>query len=384
MINLRKKMILQHSKMLAAVLGLVTVWGFHAAAEAKGARWSINGSQSLTPGVVKARASQQKLRYHQAVNLSRFSRFNNAPSRHDKKFNQALQLSSREAPHSRTQRAYLETGGKHNKRKIPRHMMRRLSPQVRDVLDYLYRTGKKGPATFDGDGTLWAGDVGLGFFAWMLRKGHYPQARQQMLEVAWKQYRKGAYDGEKFYELMVTSMAGMKESKVTKLAGDYFRREHRKRIYRPMVNMIAALDRLGIDPWVVSGSPQWVVAAGAKYLGIPRNRVIGLSVHVDKKGRLTDQIVRPVPWKSGKAKRIMAEVGQVPIFAAGNSYGDIQMLRIASEPPLVINPCPTTLQAAQNHGWTVHRYTQSDEVALRGGGLLRRLSTAGSYRPLSP
>jgi phosphoserine phosphatase len=377
-------MILQYSKMLAAVLGLVTVWGFHATAEAKGARWTINGNPSLTPGVVKSRASQQKQRYHKAVNLLRSSRLKKKHSKHNKKHNQELQLSSRGVPLTRAQRTRLETAGKHNKRKIPLHMVRRLSPQVRDVLDYLYRTGKQGPATFDGDGTLWAGDVGLGFFAWMLRKGHYPQARQQMLESAWKQYRKGSYDGEKFYELMVTSMAGMKETKVTKLAGDYFRRKHRQRIYRPMVNMITALGRLGIKPWVVSGSPKWVVAAGAGYFGIPQHRVIGLSVHVDKKGRLTDQIVRPVPWKSGKAKRIMAEVGQVPIFAAGNSYGDIQMLRIASEPPLVINPCPTTLQAAQNHGWTVHRYTRSDEVALRGENLLRKLDGSGSYQQPLP
>ncbi len=50
----------------------------------------------------------------------------------------------------------------------------------------------------------------------------------------------------------------------------------------------------------------------------------------------------------------------------------------------MINPCPTTLQAAQNHGWTVHHYTRSDEVALRGENLLRRLVGAASHQQPVP
>jgi phosphoserine phosphatase len=240
--------------------------------------------------------------------------------------------------------------------------MNALSSRVRGVLSHIVRTGRKGPATFDGDGTLWSGDVGQGFFKWMLTNRHYPAQRIPMLERAWRSYRAGKYDGEKFYELMVTAMAGMKETKVKELAREYFDQHHRSRVYRPMVKLVESLKGIDVSPWVVSGSPYWVVAAGARHLNIPEDRVIGLSVRVDKGGYLTDEVVRPVPWKIGKAKRIMQQVGAAPVLAAGNSYGDIQMLRIASEFPLVINPGPQVLRQAKTYGWTIHRYTRNDHM----------------------
>jgi phosphatidylglycerophosphatase C len=241
--------------------------------------------------------------------------------------------------------------------------MQRLGPRVRNVLNYLAVSGQKGPATFDGDGTLWDGDVGEGFFQWMLKNNHYPAHRAPVLKWAWKGYKQGTYNGERFYELMVTSLAGMPEAKVKRLAEQYFETHHRQQIYRPMSNLIEALQGLEIEPWVVSGSPKWVVAAGAKHMGIPEEKVIGLSVKVDDRGNLTDQVVRPVPWKAGKALRILQDVGKTPVLAAGNSHGDIQMLRIASEMPLVVNPGPQVREQATFNGWTVHDYTRRDTWA---------------------
>lgn len=243
---------------------------------------------------------------------------------------------------------------------IPPGVMQRLGPRVRQVLNHLALSGKRGAATFDGDGTLWDGDVGEGFFQWMLKNNHYPAHRTPMLKWAWQGYKKGTYNGERFYELMVTSLAGIPETKVKRLAEKYFESHHRQRIYRPMSNLVEALHGLEIEPWVVSGSPKWVVAAGAKHVGIPEDRVIGLSVAVDKKGNLTDRVVRPVPWKAGKALRILQDVGKTPVLAAGNSHGDIQMLRIASEMPLVVNPGPRVHEHATFNGWTIHNYTRRD------------------------
>jgi len=248
-------------------------------------------------------------------------------------------------------------------RSIPKKVRRQLEPRVQNILKHLSRTGQRGTATFDGDGTLWGGDVGEGFFQWMLKGGHYPQERLPMLYRAWHSYKAGTFNGEKMYELMVTGLAGMKEAEVKDLAERYFDTTHRHRIYKPSANLISALETMGIEPWVVSGSPYWVVAAGARHMGIPAKRVIGLSVKVDRDGRLTGEVVRPVPWKQGKAKRIMQQVGRVPVLAAGNSYGDIQMLKTATELSLVINPEPTVLRQAQNLNWVVHRYSRDDELA---------------------
>jgi phosphoserine phosphatase len=246
---------------------------------------------------------------------------------------------------------------------IPKKVRRRLEPRIQRIVKQLASSNQHGAAVVDWDGTACGGDVGEGFFTWMLKHGHYPKNKLPLLKEAWRGYKAGTFDGEKMYELMVTSLAGMKEKDVHNLAHLYFDGTHRHRIYRPTADLVQALDRIGIEPWVVSGSPFWVVAAGARHLGIPPERVIALKVKVDRQGRLTGEVDRPVPWKMGKAKRIMQHLGRSPILAVGNSVGDIQMLKTASELSLVINPGPKTLQHATRLGWMVHRYNREDELA---------------------
>jgi phosphatidylglycerophosphatase C len=237
-----------------------------------------------------------------------------------------------------------------------------LQPQACESLKRLLASTKRGPATFDADGTLWGGDVGEGFFLWMLKKHHYPAKRAHALRHAWASYKRGQLSGEKMYELMVTSMAGMRETDVKTLATHYFDEQHSRHIYTPMQTLVSTLAATGFSPWVVSGSPLWVVEAGARHFGIPPDHVIGLSVRVEN-GRLTDEIVRPVPWMEGKADRILQELGRRPAIAAGNSQGDAYMLKIASDLPLVINPAPGFQHTALQRGWPIERFTPADEIA---------------------
>ena len=242
-------------------------------------------------------------------------------------------------------------------------LVRSMQPQVCADLNRLLASTKRGPATFDADGTLWAGDVGEGFFLWMLRNRHYPADRIPSLQRAWQSYKSGQLASESMYELMVTSMAGMREADVQQLATRYFEKRHSSRIYTPMQTLVTTLAATGFSPWIVSGSPRWVVEAGARHFGIPQNHVIGLSVRVDEDGRLTDQIIRPVPWKEGKADRILQQLGRRPVIAAGNSQGDAYMLKIASELPLVINPARDFQRTAQQRGWPINTFTPADELA---------------------
>ncbi len=260
-------------------------------------------------------------------------------------------------------KAHLSEPWRPTHRALSSWVLKSIDPQTCNALGRLIASGRRGPATFDGDGTLWAGDVGEGFFSWMLENRHYPAERIPMLQRRWREYRAGSFDGEKMYELMVTSMAGMRETEVKRLATRYFDQVHMNNIYKPMATLVLALRESGFAPWVVSGSPYWVVAAGARHFGIPASNVIGLSVKVDAQGRLTDQVVRPVPWKGGKAKRIMLEVGQAPLIAAGNSNGDIQMLSIAREVPLVVNPSPDLRAHVRDAGWPVNSFTSADTMA---------------------
>jgi phosphoserine phosphatase len=247
---------------------------------------------------------------------------------------------------------------------LSRWMLRSIDPKTCKALNSLIASNRRGAATFDADGTLWKDDVGEGFFAWMLQNRYLPGDRRRIasLERTWRAYKAGRFDGEQMYELMVTSMAGMREQDVFRLARRYFDEIHKRSIYQPMAALVSTLSEPGFSPWVVSGSPYWVGAAGARHFGIPPSRVIGLKVRVDDNGRLTDEVLRPVPWKDGKAQRILSEIGDAPVIAAGNSHGDLQMLKIASDLPLAINPAPDLMRYARGWRWHVSNFTSADTL----------------------
>ena len=231
------------------------------------------------------------------------------------------------------------------------------------ILERLATLERRGPATLDWDGTLCSGDVGVEFFSWMLENEHYPRERLPLLRRRFKEYEKGKLHSEAFYNLIVTSLAGMREARVRELARAYFAAHHKGKIYRPMVWFVAALKKEGFTPWVVSGSPYWVVAAGAEHFDIPAERVIGLRVRVDHQGRLTDEIKSPIPWKRGKAAAILEQIGRAPVISAGNSHGDLWMMKITWALKIAVNPSARVLREALARGWFVQTLTPADTLA---------------------
>lgn len=231
------------------------------------------------------------------------------------------------------------------------------------VLERVVTLERRGPVTLDWDGTLCSGDVGEGFFRWMLDNEHYPRKRLKLLRQRVEDYEQGKLPSEAFYNLMVTSLAGLQEARVKVLARAYFTAHHQDKIYRPMMWFVGALKKEGFTPWVVSGSPYWVVAAGAEHFGIPAERVIGLRVRVDHQGRLTDELKSPIPWKRGKAAAILEQIGRAPIISAGNSHGDLWMMKITRALKIVVNPGARVLKEALARGWFVQTLTTADTLA---------------------
>jgi phosphoserine phosphatase len=108
------------------------------------------------------------------------------------------------------------------------------------------------------------------------------------------------------------------------------------RYYPEMKELVLKFQNAGFDVWVVSASTQWIVEVAAKKVGVHANRVLGILLDVDKKQRLTSKILR-LTYRKGKADAILKDIGKTPVFAAGDSNTDIEMLLLGSGPRLVID-----------------------------------------------
>jgi len=143
--------------------------------------------------------------------------------------------------------------------------------------------------------------------------------------------------------------------------------------YTPMLELLAYLEAHGFTNYIASGGGRdFMRPVTAAMYGIPPERVIGSSVGLDfTEGNLVTTS-RPEFLNDGpvKAVRIWGRTGRRPIFAAGNSNGDIEMLQFTDASPgasmsmLILHDdaerefdytagAERALAAAEANGWTV-------------------------------
>jgi hypothetical protein len=147
--------------------------------------------------------------------------------------------------------------------------------------------------------------------------------------------------------------------------------------YAPMVELLGYLDASGFRNYIASGGGRdFMRPISQELYGIPRQRVIGSSVSLawNDDGRGGTLVHKPeadvLDDGPEKPVRIWSRVGRRPVPAAGNSNGDIEMLRFAGGPSrpglrlLVLHDDPErefdyvtgaerSLEQARSEGWTV-------------------------------
>jgi hypothetical protein len=119
-----------------------------------------------------------------------------------------------------------------------------------------------------------------------------------------------------------------------------FRRAYSAMVYQPMIELLALLDAHGFDCWVFSGGGSDFMRAWApEVFGIPPHRIIGSSGSVTfQMGDAGAELIKGtdlkvIDDKEQKPVSIHNAVGQRPIFAAGNTDGDLAMLQWAAGSP---------------------------------------------------
>jgi phosphoglycolate phosphatase-like HAD superfamily hydrolase len=208
-------------------------------------------------------------------------------------------------------------------------------------------------ATFDNDGTLWS-EQPVYFqaeFAFERVRALAPQHPEWATEEPFKTILTGdrtalANLGEQaFTDLLGATHAGMTvedfEGQVKHWLATArhprFDRPYTELVYQPMLELLAHLRANGFKTYIVSGGGlDFMRAFTEATYGIPPEQVIGSSVVTEfRLDGETPTIVRLpevefIDDGPGKAVGIARVIGRRPVFAAGNSDGDLQMLQWAT------------------------------------------------------
>lgn len=198
-------------------------------------------------------------------------------------------------------------------------------------------------ATFDNDGTLWTSHP-------MYFQLFFAIDRLKVLEPnnpKWKGLFSGDPKalgdlGEKgIAEIIMTTHAGMSTEEFEQIVLDWlaaakhprFNRPFTDLVYQPMLELLDYLRANGFKTYIVSGGGiEFMRPFTEKVYGIPPEQVVGSSIKTEYVVKDGKPILMRLPKmnfiddKAGKPVGINEFIGRRPIFAFGNSDGDLEML----------------------------------------------------------
>jgi phosphoserine phosphatase len=217
-------------------------------------------------------------------------------------------------------------------------------------------------AVFDNDGTLWCEKpmpIELGFIlkrlaamadedASLRERQPWKAAREN--DYAWlgrvitKHYQGDDSDVKVLMGGILQAFAGMTVDDYTAAAHVFLHTEQHPALgrmfrdcgYLPMVELLRYLEANGFTNFIASGGDRdFMRPVTQEIYGIPPHRVVGSSNGLryveDEHGGSVVYLAEPDVFDDGPVKpvRIWSRIGRRPILAAGNSNGDIQMLKYA-------------------------------------------------------
>lgn len=215
-----------------------------------------------------------------------------------------------------------------------------------------------GAIAFDGDGTLWAGDVGEDFFAAVLERGVRDLARDALVREAAAEgldttgtpreiahriheaYLAGTFPEERVCEIMTWAAAGWTRIELDRFCLELIESVGlRARLHGEAIRVAQHARRAGIEVFLVSASPRAVVEQAARLVGIDLTNTVAAREACDERGVVLTAVERPIPYADGKVKRLRERLGPDRILYAafGDNAFDVPMLR-ASRLPFAVRP----------------------------------------------
>lgn len=133
-------------------------------------------------------------------------------------------------------------------------------------------------------------------------------------------------------------LSGMKLEEIRALGKSCYQKDYNGKMYPQMRELTSLLKKNGFEVWVITASPEGLYQSFiSEALDIPITNVVGVKSVVHG-GIVTDRIIEPVPQDEGKKEAIETFVQAEPLFAAGNSRGDKEMIESSRGIRMIINP----------------------------------------------
>lgn len=223
-----------------------------------------------------------------------------------------------------------------------------------------------GAIAFDGDGTLWSGDIGEDFFEALLDHGTVsPEAHAALtLEAEAEKidtsggavaiarrihagYLAGTFPEERVCEIMTWAFAGWMHHEADAFAERVLTKVGlEERLHAEATQVARWAREHGITTYLVSASPRAVVEQAARRVGIDHANVASATEERSSLGVILPSVVRPIPYGPGKVMHLRAKLGAKPLYAAfGDNAFDVPMLREARI-PVAIRPKPRLVERA--------------------------------------
>ncbi len=223
-------------------------------------------------------------------------------------------------------------------------------------------------AAFDGDGTLWSGDVSDDVFEAACARGFLrTEARPPLVaaardaglathgtasELAWRlfvAYREGGVPERQMFELMTVCYAGCEEAELTEFAALVL--QAKDLMARPRAEVVTLLRRLrerGLVCLLVTASPRAIVNVPASLLGFVPELVIAAS-NATASGKLLARLAAPVPYaeeKPAQVRRLFPKHRW--LVSLGDSPFDLPMLFAAEHAVVVGERLARSAEAAEH------------------------------------
>ena len=235
---------------------------------------------------------------------------------------------------------------------VEEHADRVISDVLASVAKLKAADPKAVPMAFwDFDGTIVKGDITTG---WVGGREVYPGLFRACAEAGYSATVRTPADVDAFLGDTYSKLKSVGRFVAWPALGQVFAgaveaelegfcRRHAEKTFRPWVfasseKILRALDKAGVENYIVSGSPDIFVKGASVCAGVPRSRSVGIRQRIAG-GRLTAQLEYPQSMNEGKVENVREIVNACPhayaVAAFGNSYWtDGPFMRYVATNPL--------------------------------------------------